>query len=169
MLTLRCTAKLLKRLGLKGPLDAPPSSTALGDWYANIFYLERRPLVLATSEKSLLSVDLPARDLDELQSHLMRAVGELLLRIDAPRPSVDQELHRMAEMAYGSTRSRTVLGSMNDFIAMMRFMAPRRPDAVLDDWADFCNKTPCSPLKGLHPSDVALRLLAEHTLRALDT
>jgi hypothetical protein len=141
MFTLRCTPKLLKRLGLKGPLEAPPADTALGDWYANVFYLERRPLILATSEKSLLSVVLPARDLDGIQSHLMNAVRETLLRIGAPRPSVDRELHLMAEMAYGSTRSKSVLGSMNDFIATMKFTAHVRREWTLEDWADDCNET----------------------------
>ncbi len=169
MFVLRCTAKLLKRLGLKGPLEAPPSTTALGDWYANIFYLERRPLILATSEKSLLSVVLPARELEETQAHLLRAAGQMLLRIGAPRQSMDQELHRMAEMVYGSTKSRTVLGSMNDFIATMKFAAHVRREWTLEDWADDCNETPCSPLEYAHPRKVALHLLAERTLRALDT
>ncbi len=55
MITLRCTSRVLNRLG------AVPSSTAitptnrLGDWYAGWVPL-RRPLVMFMNERSLLVV-----------------------------------------------------------------------------------------------------------------
>ena len=86
MVVLRCTAKLLKRLKMeKEPLKDPgPSNTVLGDWYANVIYLERQPLVLAVSENSLLPLLMPARDLDQLSGHLMRTMAERIQRMGLP-------------------------------------------------------------------------------------
>ncbi len=38
MATFRCTAKLLKRLGIDSPEVTPAPQNALGDWYANILF-----------------------------------------------------------------------------------------------------------------------------------
>ena len=43
MLVLRCTRKLLRRLGQTPARSVPESSTRLGDWYADIIYLGRKP------------------------------------------------------------------------------------------------------------------------------
>src|SRR3989454_7648839 len=58
VVVLRCTQTLLKRLH-QTPVDAPASSTVLGDWYANILWVYRKPLVLAVSARTLLPVLLP--------------------------------------------------------------------------------------------------------------
>ena len=64
MIAIRCTRKLLDRIGpMAVEDDPPPPSNALGDWYANLLYSGRDQLVMATSEKSFLTVLLPAREL----------------------------------------------------------------------------------------------------------
>jgi hypothetical protein len=61
MFTLRCTRKLLKRLGTRPSSEAVEPSTVLGDWYANLLHLRPQQLVLAMSERRLLCVVVPAR------------------------------------------------------------------------------------------------------------
>ena len=46
MFTLRCTRKLLKRLGATPSSAAMAPSTVLGDWTANLLYTRPTPLVV---------------------------------------------------------------------------------------------------------------------------
>jgi hypothetical protein len=56
LFTLRCTKKLLTRLKVKPDPRPPPSTTKLGDWYADVLNLGRERLVLCVSELTLLPV-----------------------------------------------------------------------------------------------------------------
>jgi len=80
VVVLRCTQTLLKRLH-QTPVDAPASSTVLGDWYANILWVYRKPLVLAVSARTLLPVLLPARDPNSLGPRLAAALGHILAAV----------------------------------------------------------------------------------------
>ena len=66
MVSLRCTAKLLERLGISKPGEPPEPTAALGDWCANIIFTPQGHYVLCVSERSLLPVMLSARDLGSL-------------------------------------------------------------------------------------------------------
>ncbi len=169
MVVLRCTAKLLKKLKMeKEPLKDPGSSTTvLGDWYANIVYVERRPLVLAVSEKSLLPLLVPARDLDQLSNHLMRALVERIQRMGIPDTIIRQEMSRMEPFFYGKTANRSVLGSMNDFAYLLKTIPRVHPDWGLVDMMDSLGDTPCSPLGYQFPSEKAGELLREGSIRVL--
>ena len=46
MAALRCTGKLLKRLGIRNPGEPPPPTNRLGDWFANIIYTRQGHFVL---------------------------------------------------------------------------------------------------------------------------
>ena len=142
MMVLRCTAKLQKRLRLPKLGDQGPSTTALGDWYGNVFHVGRQPMLILTSEKSLLSVVLPARELDALQATFSKALMKLLLRIGIPAVAVERELAQMNEIAYGPTRNRSVLGTMNDAVMIIKYVARDRPELCLKDFEDDIAKTP---------------------------
>ena len=60
MITLRCTKKLLDRMRVKPDMQPPPSTTKLGDWYADTLNMGRERLVLCVSELTLLPVVEPA-------------------------------------------------------------------------------------------------------------
>jgi len=77
MTTLRCTGKLMKRLGIRKPGEIPPPENVLGDWFANILYTRHGHYVLLVSERSLLPILTTARDLDNLVSRFMRQLGEV--------------------------------------------------------------------------------------------
>ena len=170
MIVLRCTAKLLKRLKMeKEPLKDPgPSTAALGDWYANVIYLGRQPLVLAVSEKSLLPLLMPARDLDQLPAQLIRTLIERLRRMELPETVIRQEISRMDTFYYGKTASRSVLGSMNDFTENLKFTHHISEDRSLVDMMDRLGDMPCKPLDWKYPSEKARELLNENLLRVLN-
>lgn len=160
MIVLRCTAKLQKRLKLSKLADPGPSTTALGDWYGNVFHVGRQPLLILTNEKLLLSVVLPARELDALQALFSIALMKLLLRLGIPGAAIDRELAQMTEIAYGPTRNRSVLGTMNDAVMIIKYVARDRPELGLQDFEDDIAKTPYRPLPDCYPRDAVLKLLA---------
>ena len=119
MFTLRCTRKLLRRIGATPSSATMAPSTVLGDWTANLLYLRPQRLVLAMSERSLLCVVVPASPGSELGSRVRAAVAELLLSIGVPGKSVAEECVAMESMAIGTTASRAVLGCMNDAVVQL--------------------------------------------------
>lgn len=163
----RCTARLRKRLGLEDLPEPGPGSAALGDWYANLLTVDRQPLVLAVSERSLLAVVLPARDLKNLARHFLHAVRERLVRIGVDEAAVEKEMACLQPLAFAATRSRSVLGSLNEFVFQLKARAahPLGRDWTPRSCEDELGEVPCSPLGYDHPVAVARRLLgAEATL-----
>jgi hypothetical protein len=64
------------------PGESPPSSTGrLGDWYASLLVVHSAHLVLCLSERTLLPVIVPAKDIATLPTRLPLAVGEILQAI----------------------------------------------------------------------------------------
>ena len=117
MVTLRCTQVVRKRLGLAPNLPAPPSpTTALGDWYVHLLRLGRQQIVMATSEGSLLTVLLPARELRaSLAPNLRLAVRNLLMALDVPSHAVQREIAAMGPVALAKAVNKRVIGSINEF------------------------------------------------------
>jgi hypothetical protein len=119
MFTLRCTRKLLRRLGATPSSAVITPTTVLGDWYANLLHVRPQQLVLVMSERSLLCVLVPARPAATLAERFRSAVGELLAATGVPDDKVALELGEMTDMAVGATASRSVLGCMNDAVVQL--------------------------------------------------
>ena len=117
MFTIRCTAKLLKRIGRKlGFSDlAVEPTTAMGDWHANILFFDRAQALLFTNDNSRLAVVTPARDARNLGAHLSVALAELLEHLAIPLEWIQAEVFEMAELDVAPTRSRSLLATMNDY------------------------------------------------------
>ncbi|MGH7288587.1 MAG: DUF6933 domain-containing protein [Myxococcota bacterium] len=112
MIVLRCTRKLASRLTLTpGAEDLQPTAR-LGDWYAGVLNVGHQRFVHCVSEKSLLSVVLPARDVRQLPSRVPGAVASLLTRLGVPAAVVEAEVSAMLPVCVGLTRSRSVVGSL---------------------------------------------------------
>ena len=117
MITLCCTQKLLRRLRIAKPkaVSMPPTN-ALGNWYANLIYIGRVQMVMATSERSLLTVLLPGADLRKfLVAHLGDMTHLLLQEIGIDPHFAAREIDAMQPALIARTDSRSVLASMNDF------------------------------------------------------
>ena len=166
MITLRCTQKVRKRLKLtETTSDAPPPTTALGDWYVNLVRFGRQQVVMATSERSLLTVLLPARELRQnLVPNLQSAARQLITVLGIPREIVRREIAEMQPAAYASAVNRRVLGSMNEFAWQLGAYLDRTGDAL--ELALRLSETPMSAVGSKNrygiPADVARELLAAH-------
>lgn len=106
-----------KRLRLPEQLpEARASSGALGDWYVHLVRLGRSEFAMATSERCLLTMLLPARELrTSLVPNLHASLRNLLERLDVPEECIDRELATMQPVSFARATNRRVLGSMNDF------------------------------------------------------
>ena len=130
MLILRCTAKLLARVG---PPQEPaaPSSATLGDWYAAPLGLGRRPYVLAISEHSRLPVLMAGRDLKHLADHLPDALAAVLWGLGISAVAIQRELAALHPIVITKTNSRSHLGTLNDFANLLRWQLHGQGDPDL--------------------------------------
>ena len=162
MFTLRCTKKLLKRLDV--PVHdgeaTPLATTRLGDWIANVVFHDKRPLVLAASQATLVPVILPVAPAKTLPLRFPDAVVEMLERVEIPKEQIDAEREAMSVCMVEPARvaDRVSLGSLNDFAVLLdRWLETSLLDAALRLSGTFCG-----PLEMQRPIDVtrALFLLA---------
>jgi hypothetical protein len=115
MTVFRCTQRLAKRLRVPLADDALPSSGSLGDWYANVLNVGHSRHVLCLSERTLLPVILPARK-SEFPDRFPRYLEAVLRHLDISGRHIECELRETREPVFAKTRSRPLLGSLNDFI-----------------------------------------------------
>lgn len=165
MMSLCCTQKLLRRLGVSKPdaMHLMPTN-ALGNWYANLIYVGRAQFVMATNERSLLTVLLPATNLKKsLVPNLCEATFLLLQQIGVDPVRAAREVEAMQPTYIGRTENRSVLGSMNDFSRILDWEV-RDGLAPMEIMLRFA-ETPMTGVvlkDGSHgfPAEAACRLLA---------
>ena len=148
MITLRCTRKLASRLTLTPGAEHQDPTNKLGDWYANTLNVGHQRFVLCVSERSLLSLVFPAREVRQLPSRLPDAVRSLLDRLGVPAVVTAEEVAAMLPIAIGLTRNRSVVGSMVDLGREASFfLAPPVPRAPVADLELALAAVPCLQLK----------------------
>jgi hypothetical protein len=165
VVTLRCTRLVRERLHLpRQTVPEPlPSTSRLGDWYVHLVRFGRPEFAIATSERSLLTVLLPARSLrTTLAPNLRAAVGSLLESIGVPRQAVAREIAAMELVTFGRATNRRVLGSMNE-LAFQASVHLARGDDLLTILRRLAN-TPMSAIGTKqgdygYPGEVACELL----------
>ncbi len=115
---IRCTKKLLKELKAKVAI-APeqPGGALLGDWYANLLWIERRKCVIFTSERTHLTFFVAGVNQDALRdfaTFFRRGLRQLLEDEGFATAVVERVLDDYKELALAPTGDRSVLGSLND-------------------------------------------------------
>lgn len=155
MLVLRCAQKLLARLKQADNLPVIESTTRLGDWYGNILQLGRRQHLLFISERSRLPVVIPIREAKRLVSVFPDAVSEVLAHVGIAADDIADERSRMSEIAFGRTRNRSLLGTLNDFTFMAQSVNARRPEHESpEELVRSLTQTPILPLDGASPIEL---------------
>ena len=152
MVVLRCTQKLLVRLKQVGDLPPVESTTRLGDWYGNILRIGRCQHLLLISERSRLSVVIPIREVKRLRTVFPDAVCERLAIVGVGAWDIADERARMSEIAFGRTRNRSLLGTLNDYAFMAQSVDARRTEPESpEELMRFLSQTPILPLHGAGP------------------
>jgi hypothetical protein len=101
-----------------------------------------------------------ARDLDNLVPRFLVDLELVLKGLKVPQRLIDEELDRMEPMYFGPTNNRGILGSMNDFVAMLRWELEKQEYRTLTQLSLTMAETPCGPLGMKSPKTVAPSMLA---------
>lgn len=140
---IRATAKLLKRLQLpaKPPEPAAADTAPLGEWYADIDFIDREPFVVMLNAATGAGLVLPGRaaELRKLHRHARDQLVLLFAHYDIGGALADAELLAWTMPPhYAATRDRSLLGSLRRFkeASWYRFAYDGRslPMAAGDQW-----------------------------------
>jgi hypothetical protein len=159
LFNLRATTKLLSRLK-SVPAAAVEPTTRLGDWYANLFNVGRQQFAMFTSDRSLLTVVLPAKEIRPLPMTLTDRLLWLLRELEVPTALINDELAQMHTCTITTTASRSVLGSMHDHTMAAKIIVGESPTASLVEFHRYLAKVPLKAIGYRYPRDVALNLLS---------
>ena len=146
MITLRCTASLLKRLGGAVSPDSPPSSL-LGDWDARVVATRPRHLVLCTNERTLLCVVVELAPGSTLGQRFATAAQRLIERIPAPSGLLAVETDALNTIRLNRSTNRSVRSSMTHFGYAVDAWLDSRDPLDLEALSLWLCDTPCFPLK----------------------
>jgi Domain of unknown function (DUF6933) len=161
---LRATQKILRSLPPSVD-DAAISGNALGDWYVNRIVIDRKPLLLIVSSKSLLSILAPARDLKALPDRLAMLVEKRLRRLGVSDDAVASEVEATVKVGVGRTVDRSVVGQMVDFAKAIPFYLPINgwDEDTLPEVEDKLAETPCrssrTDAEAVWPREKAMELI----------
>lgn len=140
---IRATAKLLKRLRLPAKPSEPETvdTSPLGEWYADIDFIDREPFVVMLNAGTGAGLVLPGRaaELRRLHTHARDQLALLFAHYGIGGALADAELLAWAAPPYyAATRDRSLLGSLRRFKddAWHRFAYGDRtlPMAAGDQW-----------------------------------
>jgi len=114
VLTVCCSTRLLKQVGLERADSGDTPEPRLGAWYATVLQLRPNPVVILVSEPSRLAVLLPTRDFGAPGSKIAEAILRVLadLRVDAE--ALERERVAMSVVAFARPTSRSVTASTNE-------------------------------------------------------
>jgi hypothetical protein len=148
MVILRPTRRLHAILPIADSVPACNDS-ALGDWYVNRLVVDRQPILLLVSSRSLLPMLVPARDVRTLPDRLADLVAARLGRLGVAAPVIAAEQQSMRPVVIGPTCDRSVLGIMVDFAkSIPYYLEPEQwSENTLKDVEDQLAETPCHASK----------------------
>lgn len=163
MFVLRCTRKLLRRMGPSVSPTSEPSETTtrLGDWYANLLIVRQQHLVLGVSRITLLPVLVVAAPYKTLVPRLAEGMSQMLRALNIEEAKVIVEERAMRDCVVTTTNDRRVLGSMNDFAWLLEAYLDERS---MTEVALHLAEAPCGPLAMKSPRDTTLALFSTPTL-----
>ena len=113
-------------------------------------------LVVCISERTLLPVIVPAKDIQRLPDRIAAAVAEILRKIGVAEEDVDAEIAEMQTADFSKTANRRLLGSLNDFVFHVQHGAAMHPELTLGERALRLARMPCAVLDFAYPSEAAL-------------
>ncbi|HEY5603546.1 MAG TPA: hypothetical protein VIM41_10580 [Gammaproteobacteria bacterium] len=118
---IRCTQKLLKELGVKNsePDDFDNPITLLGNWYANIFFLDRKKTIIFMNEQTRLSFIIYGIRKDNIKNFpiiFLNGVEQLLVLEGISDSAIDKVLDEYSQIFVTKTTNKSLLGNMNDLV-----------------------------------------------------
>lgn len=113
---IRCTAKLLKETGTSGKSSVVENTiSTLGDWHANLFYLDRKKNVIFCNDKTLYCVvafQVNREQIKDLEGLLRRELGKTLIEDGLEGKLIQKLVEEVKDVSFAPTNSRSVVGVM---------------------------------------------------------
>jgi hypothetical protein len=78
----------------------------------------------------------------------------MLAFVGVPASGIDDERSQMSAIAFGRTKGRSLLGTLNDFSFGARVHFVTSPEGSLEDIARWLARTPILPLDGASPIEL---------------
>lgn len=148
---LRCTARLRKEMSLsRAGLSDKTTDAPLGDWYAHLFFEERKKCVLFASAKTLLSfvsTALPRERIKRLDEVFREGLFRLLLDEGFQPQQVTPVFDACRDIRYAATSDRSMTGTVNELVKEVQFWLPRYGGVASPNLAALHHKLNRTPLK----------------------
>ena len=126
MKLLHCTNKQISELNTYiQPKDELHENNGLGDWYANIFVFNRRNNLFFVNSKThcgFVVPDLLKKDQINFHDYFIKGVSNLLEWSGANKELINQIIVEYIHLQIVKTESKSILGSMNDYIQLYKFI-----------------------------------------------
>lgn len=146
MLVVHGTKKFLDRVGRPTVEPDTRSTTALGSWFATVLFWKPQ-VALFVNARTLLPVFMPLAPASSVLARFPSSLDDVLAALEVERRFIDHERAEMQSVDLAKTNSRSVLGSMNDFISMAEAGRERGRDEDLLSLSLQLAHTPCGPLQ----------------------
>jgi hypothetical protein len=166
MAFIRCTAKLLKELGIK-QTNIPDQPLDLFDWHANMLRLDRKKYVLFTNSQTLYSILIRwagrPKSLN-FQEQFRLGLFKNLMSEGIADAHIEYIMNGHKQVTITKTNSRSVLGSMNDLTFQIKYMVYVRgsmEDSNIYEINRELNRIPMGAIKYQYSIDELKRVL-EH-------
>jgi len=163
VVALRCTQRLIRRLRREVQVEVGPPSNALGHWYANVIAMNRLPLVLAISERSLLSVVVAGAPFNTLLERFPVALRELLHHLNVSSADIMREIEATTPLTVAATASRKVLGCLNQYAFELEVDFQYEPGKSLLERELWLSENISSAIRYCRPRELAVELVAWRT------
>ena len=160
MVVIRCTQKLLKRMG--EPLWNPerstsgPSTTRLGDWFATLVHADRLQFILLVAERTRLPVVVRARNAKHLDAHLIEQLPAVLGALGVDHVAISDEIDEMREHRYAPTYNQSLDGIVEEFAYFLARLVEEDPECGLAKLALDLAEVPL-PVRGESVRQLTLR------------
>ncbi len=116
---------------------------------------------MLTNERTLLSVVVELKTANRLWERFLLALEEMLNSFELSLSVIGRELEQMKEVQFARNTNRSVLGSMNDFVFLIRDQMQIDPGASLHKINWMLSTVPCGPLEMRSPEEETRRICLE--------
>ena len=149
---IRCTAKLLKEIGLTNSslIDNVPDESTLGEWYANLFFAQRKKCIIFTNARTLftfISFDVNRAEIrNNLGKLFCTGLGKALLDEDFDGALIQRLVNEYSRLQFARTKDRSILGVMVDHAKNIKWMLMRYGGLAEADYSRIIKQLNRTPL-----------------------
>ena len=152
MVIVRSTRKLVARLSAPAASDGEVSTTMLGDWYATFLNWRPHQVAIFVSETTLLPVLFPLAPASSALERFPVHLAQVLRAHGVKESVIALECSDSTECRLAATRSRSVVGSMNEFGFLADAHRAHHAELDLLQVSMTLSRVPCGPLYKSHVS-----------------